>query len=119
MRLDSASKLVPSWFNLESKKEDDEPVPGFSLKPLTSMQFMQITAGMTVNESGDQIFSPQAVRDAFRMSVVGWRNVTEDDGQTPIEFSLHLMDHLPLRALQSVFSEIISRASIREYERKN
>lgn len=118
MRLDSESKLVPNWFNLPSKN-DEESVPGFLLKPLSSMQFMQITAGMTINESGNQIFSPQAVRDAFRMSVTDWRNVNKDDDQTPIEFSLHLMDHLPLRVLQSVFNEIISRASIREYERKN
>lgn len=119
MRLDTASKLVPSWFDLKPEKKDEESVPGFMLKPLSSMQFMQVTAGMTVNESGAQTFSAQAVRDAFRMAVVNWRNVTKEDGQTEIEFSLHLMDYLPFKILNAVFSEIITRATIREYERKN
>jgi len=119
MRLDTASKLVPTWFDLEPTKPDEESVPGFMLKPLSSMQFMQVAAGMTINESGAQTFSPQAVRDAFRMAVTNWRNVTEEDDQTEVEFSLHLMDYLPFKVLNAVFSEIITRATIREYERKN
>jgi len=119
MRLDTASKLVPEWFDFKSEKVNEEPVPGFNLKPLSSMEYMQVLAGMIVNESGSQTYSAQAVRDAFRMAVIGWRNITEEDGQTEVKFSLHLMDYVPVKILNAVFSEILTRAMVREYERKN
>jgi len=107
------SKLVPTWY----QSQVDSTLE-WQLKPLSGFEFMQVQSGARLNEEGHLIYSGQAQRDALRFAVRGWRGVVTPSGEE-LEYSFHLLDHLPMQSLNEVFREVMDRAMLREYEQKN
>lgn len=106
------SKLVPTWY----QSQLDEGL-AWQLKPLSGFEFMQVQSGARQTEEGI-VYSGAAIKDGIRFAVQGWSGVTNQDGQ-PLGYAFPLLDMLPMQLLNEVFQQIMDRAFIREYERKN
>ena len=106
------SKLVPTWY----QSPLDEGL-SWQLKPLSGFEFMQVQSGARQTEAGI-VYSGPAIKDGIRFAVQNWSGVTDQNGQ-PLDYAFSLLDMLPMALLNDVFQEIMDRAFLREYERKN
>lgn len=113
--INQESKIAPTWFKSE---RDESGQVEWLLKPLSGLEFMQVQAGAIVSERGDYVYNGQALRDALRFGVQGWKGIVDKEGN-PIAYSHFMLDMIPVKHLNEVFNEIINRAFIREYEEKN
>ncbi len=113
--VDLGSKLAPTWF--KSTKDKSGEVE-WLLKPLSGLEFMQVQSGASVNSEGNFCYSWSSIQAALKFAIKDFKGFSDKNG-TPLEYGFYILDSLPSEVLMEVHSEIMNRAYIREYERKN
>lgn len=109
------SKLAPTWFKSNQDKTGEVE---WLLKPLSGLEFMQVQSGASINGEGNFVYSWPSIQAALKFAIKDFKGFTDSKGE-PLEYGFYLLDALPSNLLIEVHREIMDRAYIREYERKN
>jgi len=117
MAISTVKKLPPFKYTPESEQGEDLPA-SFRIGQLNGEQYLEVMAASGIDENGDPKISGSAMKLALRFAVLGWENVTNEDGKI-IKFSYNNLKNLPVDLLMELVGEIFARSNVDGDESKN
>lgn len=117
MALSIAAKVAESWYTPPSQKEADNPAE-FLLRPLTQMQFLEISIEVTTDDKGDVYLTAKGIKAALLSGVANWRNVMASNGEK-VPFTKGNLMQIPAELMGGLASEIMLRNTFTGDDAKN
>lgn len=110
------TNLASSWYILENERDQENPTR-FHVKPLTSLEFLELTADSRTDDRGNVVLTGAALVRAVRVSLKAWENFYDQDGKA-VRFSPHNIGVIPPDALAELAGYILDISAPGEPEKK-
>jgi hypothetical protein len=114
MSLTIREQLAPTWWKLNP---EDVASPEFYIRPLTSLEFIDVQNEADSNRRGSIKLSSAGIRSALA-AVTDWRNVLDDAGQL-LPCTSSNKERLPTLVLQVLTGQILKVTVLTDDAKKN
>ncbi len=113
--VDTKNKIEPSWYTLESQKENDKPAE-FKVLAVKGHVLDEILFGANFGNAAP--LTAKGIRTALMHGIKGCQNVTDADGEEH-KFTQQLLESLVWGDRQELAMAVVNKSKLTDEETKN